>query len=96
MKFDQSVNAEEVKNALASEAVFGSAEAKTFGNSSQLKITTKYKIKEENAAVDKEVNEKLYNAVKNSMQKKFRMTNLSIQMKGKALELFKQLKLDLQ
>ncbi len=64
VKFDQSVNAEEVKNALASEAVFGSAEAKTFGNSSQLKITTKYKIKEENAAVDKEVNEKLYNAVK--------------------------------
>jgi len=64
IKFDQSVNAEEVKNALASETVFGSAEAKTFGNTSQLKITTKYKIKEENAAVDKEVNEKLYNAVK--------------------------------
>ncbi|MFY8097315.1 MAG: protein translocase subunit SecF, partial [Flavobacterium sp.] len=64
VKFDKPVNPEEVKEVLASKEVFESAEAKTFGNSSQLKITTKYKIQEENATVDKEVNEKLYAALK--------------------------------
>ena len=56
VKFDKPVNPEEVKEVLASKEVFESAEAKTFGNF-QLKITTKYKIQEENATVDKEVNE---------------------------------------
>lgn len=64
VKFDKPVNPEEVKEVLASKEVFESAEAKTFGNSSQLKITTKYKIQEENATVDKEVNEKLYAVLK--------------------------------
>lgn len=85
VKFDQSVNAEEVKNALASEAVFGSAEAKTFGNTSQLKITTKYKIKEENAAVDKEVNEKLYNAVKKFYAKEISYDEFINTNEGKSL-----------
>jgi SecD/SecF fusion protein len=41
--------------------VFGTTvEAKTFGNDNQLKITTKYKVKEEGEGVDKEVNEMLY------------------------------------
>jgi len=40
---------------------FGTAvEAKVFGDDDQLKLTTKYKIKEESADVDKEVNEKLF------------------------------------
>ena len=43
---------------------FGSAEVKVFGTPDQLKITTKYKIKEEGVAVDTEVNQKLYDALK--------------------------------
>ena len=51
-------------NALSAENVFQSAEAKVIGTDNQLKITTKYKIKEEGVAVDKEIKEKLYNNLK--------------------------------
>ena len=62
VKFEKTIEASEVSHELA--AVFGSAEAKVFGTDDQLKITTKYKIEEEGAAIDKEVNEKLYNVLK--------------------------------
>jgi SecD/SecF fusion protein len=39
--------------------VFGSAEAKIFGNDNQLKITTKYKV-EEHGIEDQEVNKLLF------------------------------------
>jgi SecD/SecF fusion protein len=46
-------------------AAFGVAvEAKVFGDKDQLKLTTKYKIKQDGVEVDKEVNEKLYNTLK--------------------------------
>lgn len=64
VKFDKEVSAEDVAKVLSTDAVFGSAEAKVFGNNSQLKITTKYKIQEEGAATDLEVNKKLYEALK--------------------------------
>lgn len=35
-------------------------EAKILGDDDQLKITTKYKIKEDGVAIDEEVNQKLY------------------------------------
>jgi SecD/SecF fusion protein len=61
VKFDKEVNAEEAGKAISAE--FGSGEAKIFGDNTQLKITTKYKITEETAETDVEVNKKLYNAV---------------------------------
>lgn len=64
VQFDQKVSSEEVSNALSTTALFDKAEAKTFGNDSQLKITTKYKIDKEGIEVDKEVNRKLYDGVK--------------------------------
>ncbi len=45
VRFDKAVSAPEVTSDLV--AVFGSAEAKIYGNDNQLKITTKYKIEEE-------------------------------------------------
>ena len=39
---------------------FGSAEAKTYGDDNQLKITTKYKIEEEGSSIDQEIYTKLY------------------------------------
>ncbi|MDM1044778.1 protein translocase subunit SecDF [Myroides sp. 1354] len=63
VKFDKAVSANEVSEKLGE--VFGvNVEAKVFGNKEQLKITTKYKVEEEGAAVDQEVNEKLYNGLK--------------------------------
>ncbi|MFN3754739.1 protein translocase subunit SecDF [Flavobacterium sp.] len=63
VKFDKPVEATKVSEELS--AVFGVAvEAKVFGDDNQLKLTTKYKIKEDGVEVDKEVNEKLHNSLK--------------------------------
>ena len=63
VKFEKPVESNVVSEELSKE--FGlPVEAKVFGDADQLKITTKYKIKEEGVAIDKEVNEKLYNALK--------------------------------
>ena len=62
VRFAQDVNAEEVKGAV--NAVFGSSEVKTIGSANQLKISTKYKIDENSAEADEEVQSKLYGAVK--------------------------------
>ncbi|MFK5957262.1 MAG: protein translocase subunit SecDF [Lutibacter sp.] len=62
VKFEQPTNASDVASTLKD--VFGSApEVKTYGNASQLKITTKYKIEEEGNHVDDEVQELLYNGL---------------------------------
>lgn len=57
VRFDKSVSAPEVTKDLV--AVFGSAEAKVYGNDNQLKITTKYRVDEEGEGIDKAVNVKL-------------------------------------
>lgn len=44
--------------------VFGNTEVKTFGDANQVKITTKYKVDEEGTAVDQEIQNSLYEAVK--------------------------------
>lgn len=64
VKFEKVIEPSEIADALSKEEVFGSAEAKVFGDANQLKITTKYKVQETSSEVDKEVNEKLYNALK--------------------------------
>ncbi|MBA0883275.1 protein translocase subunit SecDF [Flavobacterium undicola] len=62
VKFEKAVDATLISEELS--AAFGTpVEAKVLGDDDQLKITTKYKIKEDGIAVDKEVNEKLYNAL---------------------------------
>lgn len=63
VKFEKPVESSQVSEELS--AAFGTTvEAKVFGDADQLKITTKYKIKEDGVDVDKEVNEKLFNALK--------------------------------
>ncbi len=62
VRFDKTVDPGEVGDDLR--AVFESAEAKTFGDANQLKITTKYKIEETDTEVDNEVQELLYQALK--------------------------------
>lgn len=63
LRFDQKVSAEAVRN--AANAEFGEGvEVKQFGEGSQMKLTTKYKIAESSQEVDQEVEGKLYNALK--------------------------------
>ncbi|MGB3775300.1 MAG: protein translocase subunit SecF, partial [Leeuwenhoekiella sp.] len=62
VRFEEPVNASEVENGLVEE--FGSAQAKTYGDANQLKITTKYKIDDEGSEVDDEIQQKLFTALK--------------------------------
>ena len=63
VKFEKPVESSVVSDELS--ATFGTpVEAKVFGDDDQLKITTKYKIKEEGTEVDTEVNQKLYDGLK--------------------------------
>ncbi|MCH7524963.1 MAG: protein translocase subunit SecD [Bacteroidetes bacterium] len=61
VRFAKDVNTEEVKDALI--LTFGSVEVKTIGNANQLRISTKYKINENSAEVDEEVQHKLYESL---------------------------------
>jgi SecD/SecF fusion protein len=62
VKFEKPVDATVISDELS--AAFATpVEAKILGDDDQLKITTKYKIKEDGVAVDEEVNQKLYKAL---------------------------------
>lgn len=61
VRFAKDVNTEEVKDALI--LTFGSVEVKTIGNVNQLRISTKYKVNENSAEVDEEVQHKLYESL---------------------------------
>lgn len=63
IKFDKSVDATKVSEEL-SDAFGVNVEAKVFGSDNQLRLTTKYKIKEDGVEVDQEVNQKLYESLK--------------------------------
>lgn len=63
VKFDNAVDASAVSNRL-SDAFDSNVEAKVFGSTDQLKVTTKYKVDEEGANVDEEINKALYDNVK--------------------------------
>ncbi|RZV65830.1 MAG: protein translocase subunit SecF, partial [Flavobacteriaceae bacterium] len=61
VRFTQNVSTEEVKSSL--DATFGSSEVKTLGAPNQLKISTKYKVDENTAEVDAEVERLLFESL---------------------------------
>ena len=61
IRFDEPVSPTEVESDLVE--VFGSAEAKTFGEANQIKVTTKYKVEEEGTEVDEEIVQMLYTSL---------------------------------
>ena len=63
IKFEKAVEPTAISDELSTEFKTP-VEAKVFGSENQLKITTKYKIEQEGVDVDKEVNDKLFNALK--------------------------------
>ncbi|WP_338350414.1 protein translocase subunit SecDF [Nonlabens tegetincola] len=64
VRFDQEVNATEITKILSSEDFLGSAEAKTYGDANQLKISTKYGIDQDDSVISDEIENKLYVALK--------------------------------
>ena len=56
------MSTEEVKSAL--NTTFGSAEVKTIGNANQLKLSTKYKVNENSAEADEEVQSMLFESLR--------------------------------
>jgi SecD/SecF fusion protein len=63
IRFDSPVTPEDVRAATMEE--FGeAAEVKQFGGASQMRVTTKYKVSDQSQEVDKEVEAKLYEALK--------------------------------
>ncbi len=67
VRFDQPVKAEDIRKATFEE--FGEApEVKQFGGESQMRITTKYKVDDTSRETDREIECKLYNALKSFFQ----------------------------
>ena len=67
VRFDQDVKVDQVREALSNVNVAGweTPEVKTYGPNGQVKITTKYKIDDNNPDVDTEIQGILYNGLKN-------------------------------
>ncbi|MFT4697065.1 MAG: SecD/SecF fusion protein [Flavobacteriaceae bacterium] len=65
VRFDKDVDATQIQDDLI--AIYGSAEAKTYGGDNQLKITTKYKVDDSGAEVDEEIESMLYEGVKSHL-----------------------------
>ena len=92
VQFDQKVSSEEVTNALSTAEFFDKAEAKTFGNDNQLKITTKFKIDKQGVEVDKEVNEKLYAGLKKFFAKEISYDQFTNTQEGKQFGVLQAMK----
>ncbi|AXT19276.1 protein translocase subunit SecDF [Flavobacteriaceae bacterium AU392] len=69
VRFAQDTDIENVKTAVIAE--LGSAEVKTIGGANQFKISTKYKVDENTAEVDEEVQRKLYESIKSFLPNNF-------------------------
>ncbi|WP_290697073.1 protein translocase subunit SecDF [Lacinutrix sp.] len=63
VRFDQPVSAVEISETLSKPEIFGSANAKTFGDDNQLKITTKFRIDEASEEADNEMRTTLFTAL---------------------------------
>ena len=61
VRFDRDMNTEEVKS--STDKMFGSSEIKTIGSPNQLKISTKYKVNENSAEADEDVQRKLFESL---------------------------------
>ncbi|WP_033960674.1 protein translocase subunit SecDF [Psychroserpens jangbogonensis] len=75
VRFDKAVSSEDVAKDLT--AVFGSAEVKTIGSANQLKISTKYKVDENSAEADEEIQTMLFNGLQSYLPADISYTEFS-------------------
>ncbi|OYQ35463.1 protein translocase subunit SecDF [Flavobacterium cyanobacteriorum] len=92
VKFEKPVSPDEIKEILSDDNVFGSADAKIFGDPSQLRITTKYKVEEHGVKADEEVNLKMYEALKKYYSNNITYEQFINTYEGKKLGILQALK----
>jgi SecD/SecF fusion protein len=90
VRFDKSVIASEIQQDLV--AVYGTAEAKTFGGSNQLKISTAYKVDDQTSEADTEVQELLYEALQPNFPQGFTYQDFLIDDESKQVGLMQSMK----
>jgi SecD/SecF fusion protein len=69
-------------------------EVKTFGDDSQLKITTKYRIDEEGQEIDEDVQSKLYNGLANHLPKDMKYEDFKGGFDGQKYGIMSQIKVE--
>lgn len=86
VKFDKPVSTEEIKHELSSSNVFNdNVDVKVFGNDSQLRITTTYKVEEHGIKADEEVNKMMYESLKKHYSKELTYDQFVNTYEGKTL-----------
>ncbi len=81
VKFDKATNPTDVANTLK-DAFESAPEVKTYGEASQLKITTKYKIEEEGNHVDDQVRDLLFNGLKSYLPEGMTLEQFKVDFEG--------------
>ncbi len=69
VRFDRDVDANAIEKDMI--AIYGSAEAKTYGGDNQLKITTKYKVDEAGTEIDEEIERMMFDGLKSNLPEGF-------------------------
>lgn len=86
VRFDKEAPVEEIKATLSSPEVFNSGvDVKVFGENSQLRITTKYKVDKHGIEADKEVNQMMYDNLKKYYSEDITYENFVNTYEGKQL-----------
>jgi len=82
VRFDQNINTEDVRKALTASFDNVVPEVKTFGPSSQIKITTKYLIDQDGPEVDSIIQNRLFNGLKSFYKTKMTYNDFSSDTEG--------------
>ncbi len=82
VRFDQNVNTEDARKALTAAFDKIAPEVKTFGPSSQIKITTKYLIDQDGSKVDSIIQHRLFNGLKSFYKTKMTYSDFSSDTEG--------------
>jgi len=82
IRFDKSVNTEEIRQSLAAEFDGHAPEVKTFGANSQIKVTTKFLIDDNDPSVDSIIQVKLFSGLTSFYRNSIEYTNFSSDTEG--------------
>lgn len=82
VRFDQNINTEDARKALTAAFDNIAPEVKTFGPSSQIKVTTKYLIDQQGPKVDSIIQHRLFNGLKGFYKTKLSYTDFSSDTEG--------------
>ncbi len=82
IRFDQDINTETVRAALTAEFDGHSPEVKTFGPNSQIKVTTKYMIENDDPGIDSIIQVKLFNGLSGNFKNEIVYTEFSSDTEG--------------